>query len=83
MFIFGHSSDWRWNKGDYKTVFMRLPEIIVGDEIYVWYQGTQYHYQVSETHIVDPTDISWLPNAEKLITILSNIGYINQLKSVI
>lgn len=70
VFIFGHSSDWRWHPGDYKKAFERLPEVAVGDEITVWYKEKQYKYAVSETKIVEQEDLSWIsPTQENYLTL--------------
>lgn len=73
MYIFGHSSDYIWSKGHYKTVFAVLPSIKNGDEIFVTdSKGNQYTYRVIDTKIVKPNDVSVLDqqgNKKKLLTV--------------
>src|SRR6185503_5630476 len=33
VYIFGHSSDYSWSKGQYKTIFALLPRVAIGDII--------------------------------------------------
>lgn len=60
-YIFGHSSDFVFSKGDYKTVFALLPKIKTGDEITVSdRQGKLHVYRVFETLVVAPSDTHYL-----------------------
>lgn len=58
--IFGHSSNDWWEPGNYKFVFVLLDKLVVGDTFTANYNGTQYVYQVTETKVVEPTDVSVL-----------------------
>lgn len=61
VYIFGHSSDYLWSPGEYKTIFARLPEIAVDADIFVTdHEGQRYWYQVTETKVVNPKDLSVL-----------------------
>lgn len=72
IFIFGHSSDWRWRKGDFKTAFIRLPEINKDDEISLWYKGVEQIYKVDFVRVTEPTDLSWLDqNGEDVLTLMT------------
>ena len=72
MYIFGHSSDLLWAKGNFKTVFALLPDIEQGQEIIVTDStGHPYIYRAFETEIVDPTDISVLDQYNNDISILT------------
>lgn len=62
VFITGHSSNYVWAKGNYNNIFSLLNRVVVGDVVQVKYQGINYLYKVSETKVVDPTDISPLEN---------------------
>lgn len=61
VYVFGHSSDYSWAKGNYKTAFALLPrikngaEIIISDEV-----GNPYKYKVVETRVIAPDDLSVL-----------------------
>jgi len=60
-YIFGHSSDYIWSKGKYKTVFALLPQIKIGDKILASDpQGNVYTYIVKETKIVSPDQMQYL-----------------------
>ncbi len=73
MYIFGHSSDYKWAKGSYKTVFATLPRIKLGAEVTVTDRlGTPYTYVVKEAKVVKATDTSYLSQygfKEKLLTL--------------
>lgn len=66
-FITGHSSNYRWAKGDYNYVFSLLEKLEAGDEITVYYDREKYVYRVSEKKIVKPEDVSVLDPTEKPI----------------
>lgn len=73
VYIFGHSSDYIWSKGKYKTIFALLPKVQKDDQIVITdAQGTQFTYRVFETKIVKPTDGSVLNQGDgrqKLLTL--------------
>lgn len=73
VYIFGHSSDYIFSKGRYKTVFALLPYIKKGAEIYLSDgQGRQFTYAVSETVIAGSDDIKYLDqygSRKKLLTV--------------
>ena len=72
-YIFGHSSDYIFSKGHYKTVFAVLPQIKLGAEITVSdQQGNVSTYIVTDSHVVASNDMSVLDqqgNTKKLITL--------------
>ena len=57
-YIFGHSSDYAWAKGDYKTAFALLPRIERGAQIVAsdW-NGNPFKYKVVNTFVVNPEDL--------------------------
>lgn len=59
-FITGHSSNYWWSKGKYNYVFANLNRMAVGDQAKIYYNGNKYLYQVTETRVVDPKDVSVL-----------------------
>ncbi|OGE76169.1 MAG: hypothetical protein A3C85_01755 [Candidatus Doudnabacteria bacterium RIFCSPHIGHO2_02_FULL_48_21] len=73
MYIFGHSSDNVWAKGNYKTVFALLPKIKKGDKIIVSdHLGNKFVYEARETKVVAPDDLSVLDQGQggkKLLTL--------------
>ncbi len=58
--IFGHSSNDWWEPGNYKFVFVLLDKLVVGDTFTVNYNSKQYVYEITETKVVEPTDLSVL-----------------------
>ncbi|GEM_PF-3072615 len=53
MYVFGHSSDYRYRHGSYKTVFARLPELQAGDRIVVTdATNTSFTYKVTGGAVV-------------------------------
>lgn len=71
-YIFGHSSDYLWSNGKYKTVFATLPHMSVGDSIEVTDpNGFVYIYTVTETKIVSPTALEYLHQdyTKKMLTV--------------
>ena len=62
--IVGHSSNDWWEPGNYKFVFVLLDKLIVGDTFSVDYDGKKYIYEVYESKVVEPTDISVLAHTE-------------------
>ncbi len=60
-YFFGHSSDFAWTKGNYKTVFALLPHIKIGELIYITDQeGKLFKYKAVSTIVVSPQDTSVL-----------------------
>jgi LPXTG-site transpeptidase (sortase) family protein len=56
-YIFGHSSDYAWSKGNYKTVFALLPRIQIGERITVSdSSGKPFTYVVTKTFVVSPNN---------------------------
>jgi len=71
--VTGHSSYYAWDDGKYKDVFARLHEIILGDEIYIYYQQKKYFYEVEDIKVVNPEDIQVMhPKAgENILTVIT------------
>lgn len=66
MFIFGHSSDYSWSQGNYKTVLALLPKLKQGSEIKVVDKnGYMYTYISKNMVIAAPTDVQWLDQDTK------------------
>lgn len=62
--FFGHSSNNIFNPGKYKFAFVLLHTLVKGDTFYLTYNGTIYVYQVIDTRIVPPSDVSVLNDTE-------------------
>lgn len=43
--------------GERASTFYALPDIVIGADIYIRWEGVVYHYQATETKIVLPTEI--------------------------
>lgn len=72
IFIFGHSSYYPWDPGEYKEIFKNLEDIKIGDEIDLWYQSHEYKYKVTETKVVEPSDVSVLkPTPKEQLTLMT------------
>lgn len=72
VYIFAHSSDLAWAKGEYKTVFAKLPQMNNGDEIVLTGQdGVIYRYTVIERKVVGPKDLSVLDQGDGSRSLLS------------
>lgn len=70
-YLFAHSADNFWDIGRYNAVFYLLKDMTSGDEVYIFFRGKRYNYEVYETKIVDSSDVSYVDAAlgqgEKLI----------------
>ncbi len=65
VYIFGHSSDYRWRAGSYKRVFATLPDIKLGALIYISDKdGRVYKYKVFESKVVPATATEYLGQYE-------------------
>ena len=62
VWITGHSSDYVWRPGSYKTVFALLPGLAPGDLIFVDYQETRFIYRVTGNIVVSPTNVAAFEN---------------------
>lgn len=73
VYIFGHSSDYIWSGGNYKTAFALLPRIEKGAEIQLSdSQGRLYTYRVIETVVVPPDAVQYLDQGnyqKKMLTV--------------
>ena len=59
-FIFAHSSGNPFQITQYNTVFLRLGELKIGDEIEIKRNGEIYKYKVTQTKIVNPWETEYL-----------------------
>lgn len=72
-YLFGHSSDFIFKGGNYKTVFALLPKIEKGAEIIATDKNGQiFHYEVVDSRAIQKDDFTVLgqrDNKEKLLTL--------------
>ncbi|MDD3793821.1 MAG: sortase [Candidatus Gracilibacteria bacterium] len=59
-FIFGHSSNLPWMKGDYNEVFSTLDNLVFNDEVIIYYGQEKYTYKIREKKVIKPGDVSVL-----------------------
>lgn len=64
MVIVGHSSDYPWSDGKFKTVFAVIDKLAVGDQIIVPYHDQKFIYEVTASKVVKPTDLSVLKKTD-------------------
>lgn len=71
-FFTGHSSNVFWDLSKYNTVFALLPKLEVGDDVYVYFEQTRYHYRIISKKEVSPKDVSILEQGnEKHLTLMT------------
>ena len=63
-FIFGHSSNYPWMKGEYNSVFALLDQLSFGDEIIVYYNQKKFTYIIREKKVVKPGNVKVLERDE-------------------
>jgi LPXTG-site transpeptidase (sortase) family protein len=63
IYLFAHSTDNFWNAGRYNAIFYLLKDLKEGDEIAVFFQGERYNYFVTQTRVVDSSDVSFITQA--------------------
>ncbi|HVE80731.1 MAG TPA: class D sortase [Candidatus Dormibacteraeota bacterium] len=68
--IVGHSSNDWWEPGDYKFAFVLLDKLVPGDTMTVNYNSKRYLYEVTESKVVEPTEVSVLAQTEEPILTL-------------
>ncbi len=73
FFLTGHSSYYPWDDGDYKDVFARLSELVIGDTYSVYYGGDRHTYRVTKKYEVKPSDVSVLdqPTSQRISTLMT------------
>lgn len=60
IFLFAHSSDAPWRLTRYNTIFLRLGNLVEGDEIAITYKSKVYEYLVVEKKEVAPNAVEYL-----------------------
>src|SRR3989344_3112658 len=69
IFLTGHSSDYWWTPGSYKSVFALLDKIEAGDEISIAHKGFSYKYRVYNKAKVSRDDVSQFVTTDKKETL--------------
>ena len=77
--ILGHSSQYPWEKGNYKSVFSLLNELKNGEQIYIFWEQKPLIFEVQDKKIFVPwpkgtetTETIFPPNNEEKILILQS-----------
>lgn len=75
-FIYGHSANEIWAKTDPtspRLAFTFLPELDIGDEIIIEYNGNEYVYIMQKSKMVTPEDISpiYTTSNDKVLTLMT------------
>ena len=64
IYLFAHSTDNFWDVGRYNAVFYLLKELTNGDEIAIFFKGKRHNYIVTDSKIVDPSNVSYIINSQ-------------------
>lgn len=64
-YLFAHSTDNWWNVGRYNAIFYLLKDLQIGDEVIVYFQNVRHNYIVTDSKVVDPSDVSYLVDSQK------------------
>ncbi len=60
----------------YGEIFRDLPQLKPGDEVFVYTENQRYRYQVQETRIVQPTEVSVMaPTSSPVLTLITCYPY--------
>lgn len=65
IYLFAHSADNFWDVGRYNAVFYLLKDLMVGDEVVVFFENRRHNYRVFESRIVDPSEVSFLTKSQE------------------
>ncbi len=65
VYLFAHSTDNFWDVGRYNAVFYLLKDLRKGDEVVIFYQDKRYNYIISESKVVNASDVSYLVDSQK------------------
>lgn len=64
IYLFAHSTDNFWNVGRYNAVFYLLKDLSAGDDIVVFFENRRHNYKVTETKIVEESDVTALTRSQ-------------------
>ena len=72
IYLFAHSTDNFWDVGRYNAIFYLLKDLRKGDEVVVFYQNARHNYVVTDSKIINPSEISYItkPDSGKELLIL-------------
>ena len=64
IYLFAHSTDNFWDVGRYNAIFYLLKDLRPGDDVIIFFQNKRYNYVVTGSKTVDPSDVSYIVNAQ-------------------
>jgi len=70
----GHSAPSGWPKRYYEWVFSKLNELVIGDDIFVYYKNKEHNYKVVAKYFLQPGDDvpnSDLTNSKYMLSLVS------------
>lgn len=74
VFLFGHSMLPILANSSYESIFTHLPKLQKGDRLEVELEGKTYDYEVTQTAVIDPTDIFVLKQSkDPILTLMTCI----------
>ncbi|MCA9391870.1 class E sortase [candidate division WWE3 bacterium] len=75
VFLFGHSMLPLLTTNNYESIFTNLPKVKTGDVVRVTQNNTVYTYQISQTGVVEPSDVFIMnqPQTKRMITLMTCI----------
>ena len=63
IYLFAHSTDNFWDVGRYNAIFYLLKDLSQGDEVVVFYQNVRHNYVVTDSKIINPSEVSYITKA--------------------
>ena len=63
IYLFAHSTDNFWDVGRYNAIFYLLKDLKKGDEGVVFYQNVRRNYMVTDSKIINPSEVSYITQA--------------------
>lgn len=74
VFIFSHSGSDFFQAREFNAVFYLLDKLSTGDDIYLYYHGERFRYQVTGKKVVSPTEVKYLSSGSqgpKTVTLMT------------
>ncbi len=65
IYLFAHSSDNFWDVGRYNAIFYLIKDLAAGDDIVLFFENRRHNYKVTETKVLDGSEVSYLVESQK------------------
>lgn len=65
IYLFAHSTDNFWDAGRYNAIFYLIKDLAIGDDIVVFFENRRHNYKVSESKIVDASEVSYIVKSQE------------------